>query len=107
MLERLTRGEATLGQLAEPLDVSLPAVHQHLGALERARLVICEKRGRERWCRLNSGTLQAAERWLADRRSMWEQRLDALDAYLAKSKATHPKPSNPRGTNPKGGRNRP
>ena len=92
MLEQLTRGEATLGQLAAPLDMSLPAVHQHLGALERARLVVCEKRGRERWCRLDSAALRSAEQWIADRRSLWERRLGALDSYLS---------------NPKGGRNRP
>ena len=90
MLERLTRGEATLGQLAEPLDMSLPAVHQHLGALERAQLVTCEKRGRERWCRLNAATLQAAERWIAQRRSLWETRLDALGDVLAAA-STHDK----------------
>ena len=90
MLERLTRGEATLGQLAEPLDMSLPAVHQHLGALESARLVTCEKRGRERWCRLNVTTLQAAERWIAQRRSLWETRLDALGDVLAAA-STHDK----------------
>src|SRR5262247_3706060 len=83
MLDRLTRGEATLSQLAEPLDMSLPAVHQHLGALERAKLVTCEKRGRERWCRLNGATLATAERWLTERRSLWEGRLDALGDYLS------------------------
>ena len=85
MLDRLARGEATLGQLAEPLDMSLPAVHQHLGALERAGLVSCEKRGRERWCRLDRDTLQVAESWLEQRRSLWERRLDALENYLARS----------------------
>ena len=83
MLEQLTRGEATLGQLAEPLDMTLPAVHQHLGALEDAGLVTCEKRGRERWCRLNNETLQLAETWIGDRRRLWQGRLDALGDYLA------------------------
>jgi DNA-binding transcriptional ArsR family regulator len=82
MLERLTHGDATLGQLAAPLDMTLPAVHQHLGALERAKLVTCEKRGRERWCRLNTKTLATAERWIGARRSLWERRLDALGDYL-------------------------
>ena len=77
------RGAATLGQLAEPLDMSLPAVHQHLGALERAGLVSCEKRGRERWCRLERDTLRLAESWLEQRRSAWERRLDALGDYLS------------------------
>ena len=83
MLVRLSRGEATLGQLAEPLAMSLPAVHQHLGVLEAAGLVTCEKRGRERWCRLESATLRLAEGWITDHRQLWEQRADALDRYLA------------------------
>jgi DNA-binding transcriptional ArsR family regulator len=84
MLDRLAIGEATLGQLAEPLDMSLPAVHQHLGMLEAAGLVTCEKRGRERWCRLDRERLGIAERWIAGRRRLWERRLDALGAHLAK-----------------------
>ena len=84
MLVRLSRGEATLGQLAEPLDMSLPAVHQHLAVLESAGLVSCEKRGRERWCRLEPRVLKEAERWISTRHRLWEQRLDALDKYLVK-----------------------
>jgi DNA-binding transcriptional ArsR family regulator len=83
MLGRLSRGEATLGQLAEPLSMSLPAVHQHLAVLEAAGLVTCEKRGRERWCRLNPETLSKAEDWIAQRRLFWHQRLHALDRHLA------------------------
>jgi DNA-binding transcriptional ArsR family regulator len=90
MLDRLTHGDATLGQLAAPLDMTLPAVHQHLGALERAKLVTCEKRGRERWCRLDTKTLATAERWIGERRSLWEGRLDALGEYL-ESTATNDK----------------
>jgi DNA-binding transcriptional ArsR family regulator len=82
MLTRLARSEATLGQLAEPLDITLPAVHQHLGVLEDADLVISEKRGRERWCRLNHETLRRAETWIGDRRELWQGRLDALGDYL-------------------------
>lgn len=85
MLMRLAHGEATLGQLAEPLDMTLPAVHQHLGVLESAGLVTCEKRGRERWCRLHQETLRVAETWIVDRRKLWEGRLAALDAYVAAS----------------------
>jgi len=83
MLVRLSRGEATLGQLAEPLAMSLPAVHQHLAVLEAAGLVTCEKRGRERWCRLDVSALHLAEGWIVDHRQLWEQRADALDRYLA------------------------
>jgi DNA-binding transcriptional ArsR family regulator len=85
MLARLARGEATLGQLAEPLSMSLPAVHQHLAVLESAGLVACEKRGRERWCRLEPGQLDRAERWIAQHRARWAARLDSLDDYLSSS----------------------
>jgi DNA-binding transcriptional ArsR family regulator len=90
MLVRLERGEATLGQLAAPLAMSLPAVHQHLAVLEDAGLVTCEKRGRERWCRLQSATLAHAEQWITQRRQLWDDRLGALDAYLASE--ARPKP---------------
>ena len=82
MLARLSFGDATLGQLAEPLEMSLPAVHQHLAVLEDAGLVSCEKRGRERWCRLQSEALGEAERWISERRALWQRRLGALDEYL-------------------------
>src|SRR5262245_30232924 len=92
MLARLSEGEATLRQLAEPLDMSLPAVHQHLALLEHAGLVTCEKRGRERWCRLEPTALTPAQEWLSDRRRMWERRLGGLDEYLAEENP-HPKGS--------------
>ncbi len=82
MLARLSLGEATLGELAAPLEMSLPAVHQHLAVLEDAGLVTCEKRGRERWCRLEPNALKAAEQWISERRAMWQRRLGALDAFL-------------------------
>lgn len=91
MLMQLERGEATLGQLAEPLTMSLPAVHQHLAVLEDAGLVTCEKRGRERWCRLESNTLAHAEQWITQRRQLWDGRLGALDAYLAADARRRPK----------------
>jgi DNA-binding transcriptional ArsR family regulator len=83
MLARLSLGDATLGQLAEPLDMSLPAVHQHLAVLEEAGLVACEKRGRERWCRLEPDVLDEAARWILERRALWQKRLGALDRLLA------------------------
>jgi DNA-binding transcriptional ArsR family regulator len=83
MLVRLSHGEATLGQLAEPLAMSLPAVHQHLAVLEKAGLVTCEKRGRQRWCRMEPGALSPAEEWISDRSRLWEHRLNALDDHLA------------------------
>ena len=82
IVERLTRGPASVSELAEPLPMSLPAVMQHLRVLDEAGLTVSEKRGRVRWRRLNSERLAAAEDWIAGRRRLWESRLDALDRHL-------------------------
>lgn len=84
ILERLSRGPASVGELAEPLPMSLPAVHQHLQVLEESGLMAWEKKGRVRWCRLDRKGLAAAEDWVLNRRALWERRLDALGAHLAK-----------------------
>jgi DNA-binding transcriptional ArsR family regulator len=83
ILEQLSRGEATLSALAEPLEISLPAVHQHVAVLEAVGLVACEKRGRERFCRLDTRGFARAEAWIRGRRRLWESRLAALDAYVS------------------------
>jgi DNA-binding transcriptional ArsR family regulator len=82
MVDRLSRGPATVKELAEPLTMSLPGVLQHLRVLEESGLVRSEKVGRVRTCRLQPAVLRAAEQWIADRRAGWESRLDRLDAYL-------------------------
>jgi DNA-binding transcriptional ArsR family regulator len=82
MVERLSRGPASVKELALPLTMSLPAVMQHLQVLETSGLVWSEKAGRVRTCRLEPAALSAAEQWIADRRRGWEQRLDRLDAFL-------------------------
>lgn len=82
MLDRLCRGPASLGELAEPLDMTLSAVEQHLGALERSGLVRSEKRGRVRYCRLEPAGMDAAQAWIAERRELWVRRLDALGDQL-------------------------
>lgn len=84
IVERLSRGEATVSQLAEPLDMSLPAVLQHLQLLESSGLVESKKSGRVRTCRINQKTMQAAEQWIARRRATWERKFDRLGAYLEK-----------------------
>jgi DNA-binding transcriptional ArsR family regulator len=84
MLERLTRGPASVSELAQPLKMSLPAVVQHLAVLEESGLVRSEKIGRVRTCQLQAGSLQRAEQWLNDRRTSWERRLDRLGDYLAR-----------------------
>jgi DNA-binding transcriptional ArsR family regulator len=85
MLERLSRGPASLSELAAPFDISLPAVHQHLAVLEESGLVLSEKVGRVRTCRIQPRALQAAERWINDRRSTWERHLDRLGDFLAET----------------------
>jgi DNA-binding transcriptional ArsR family regulator len=82
IVARLARGPATVSELAEPHDMSLPAVLQHLGLLESSGLVRSEKVGRVRTCKLDAARLRAAEDWLAARRSLWERRLDRLGDYL-------------------------
>ena len=82
MVETLCRRPASVSELAEPLDMSLPAVLQHLQILEEAGLVRSEKVGRVRTCHLEPAGLRTAEAWIADRRSAWERRLDRLGVYL-------------------------
>ena len=83
MLARLAQGPASVSELAEPLHMSLPAVMQHLKALENSGLIVTEKKGRVRTAQLQPGTLSAAERWIHDRRAEWEARLDRFEAHLA------------------------
>jgi DNA-binding transcriptional ArsR family regulator len=82
MVERLTRGPASVSELAAPLPMSLPGVMQHLKVLDDAGLTISEKRGRVRWRRLNVEAMAQAEAWMAERRRLWNTRLDALERHL-------------------------
>jgi DNA-binding transcriptional ArsR family regulator len=82
IVDRLSRGPATVKELAAPLTMSLPAVLQHLRVLEESGLVSSAKAGRVRTCRLQPAALQAAEQWIADRRAGWVSRLDRLDSFL-------------------------
>jgi DNA-binding transcriptional ArsR family regulator len=86
MLARLAIGPASVSELAQPLEMSLPAVMQHLKALEESGLIRSEKKGRVRTCRLNPGVLAAAEQWLVDRRSEWEKRHDRFEEYVMEMK---------------------
>jgi len=83
MIDRLSRGPASVSELARPLAMTLPAVVQHLQVLEASGLVRSEKVGRVRTCRIERTALQTAEQWIADRRTGWERRLDRLGEYLA------------------------
>jgi DNA-binding transcriptional ArsR family regulator len=77
------RGSASVSALAEPLPMSLPAVLQHLQVLEDSGLVRTEKVGRVRTCSIDVTALQPAERWIQERRTGWERRLERLGKYLA------------------------
>lgn len=82
MLDRLSRGPASVSELAEPLDITLAAVVQHVQILEKSGVIRTQKEGRVRTCRLEPRGFDTAERWLAQRRTLWERRLDRLGAFL-------------------------
>jgi DNA-binding transcriptional ArsR family regulator len=83
IVERLSRGPASVSELAEPLPMSLSAVVQHLQVLQVSGLVSSEKVGRVRTCRIEPAALRPVERWIGARRSSLERRLDRLGEYLA------------------------
>lgn len=86
MVDRLVQGPATVSELAKPLAMSLPGVMQHLAVLEASGLVISEKIGRTRTCQIELEVLTQAERWIAQRRALWERRLDRLGQFLDETK---------------------
>ena len=83
LVERLSRGPATVSDLAQPLGISLAAVVQHLQVLERSGVVRTQKIGRVRTCRIEPGGLDVLAEWIAERRALWERRLDRLGDVLA------------------------
>ena len=83
IVERLSRGPASVSELAQPLPMSLPAVVQHIQVLQVSGLVSSEKVGRVRTCRIEPAALRPVEQWIGARRSSWERRLDSLGEYLA------------------------
>jgi len=86
MVDRLVQGPATVSELAKPLAMSLPGVMQHLAVLEASGLVVSEKIGRTRTCRIEPKVLTQAEHWIAERRALWERRLDRLGQFLDETK---------------------
>jgi DNA-binding transcriptional ArsR family regulator len=88
MVERLSRGPASVSELAQPLAMSLPAVMQHLQVLETSGLVRSEKLGRIRTCTIEPEALTMAEQWIGARRTLWERRLDRLGEYLDQGSTT-------------------
>ena len=92
IVERLSRGPASVSELARPLEVTLAAVVQHLQILEESALVTSEKVGRVRTCKLEERGLKVAEAWINERRSLWERRFDRLGELLEEEEnATSPK----------------
>ena len=82
ILEKLSAGPASVSGLAAPLDITLAAVVQHLDVLEKSGLVRSTKVGRVRTCRMETRGLSLAEKWINDRRGLWEKRLDRLGELL-------------------------
>ena len=103
MLERLSKGPASVSELGRPLAMSLAAVVQHVQVLEESGLVRSQKLGRIRTCSLNPGTLRSAEHWISERRTLVERRLDRLGEYLAQTEDVpdtgEPEPDRPGTTN--------
>lgn len=87
ILTRLSTGEATVTELAEPFNMSQPAVSKHLKVLERAGLISRGRDAQRRPCRLEARALKAANDWLADYRDYWEGSYQRLDALLGELKA--------------------
>jgi DNA-binding transcriptional ArsR family regulator len=88
MVDRLSRGPASVSELAAPLAMSLPAVVQHLQVLEAGGLIQTEKVGRVRTCSIRPGAFAGAEDWIAERRTEWERHLDRLGEFLAETANT-------------------
>ncbi len=86
ILARLISGECTVTELAEPFDMSMPAVSKHLRVLERAGLIARGREAQWRPCRIEAAPLKDVAEWVDRYRDIWEQRLDRLDAYLQELK---------------------
>jgi DNA-binding transcriptional ArsR family regulator len=91
ILARLALGEATVGELAEPYKMSLPAVSKHLKVLERAGLIARGREAQWRPCRIQPNALKGVDDWLEHYRRLWEERLDRLDDYLRELQAKEKK----------------
>ncbi|MEA2844843.1 MAG: hypothetical protein QOG78_124 [Rhodospirillaceae bacterium] len=87
MLRDLTRGERTVGQLAQPFAISLAAASKHIKVLENAGMIRREVRGRTHLCRLDPGPLASAHEWLGFYERFWTRRLDALEQLLREDDA--------------------
>jgi DNA-binding transcriptional ArsR family regulator len=91
VLDRLTRGPASVSELAAPFDTTLAAIVQHVQVLEASGLISTEKIGRTRTCRVAAAAIARAERWLGERRALWEARLDRMEAHVLELHAAEKK----------------
>jgi DNA-binding transcriptional ArsR family regulator len=106
ILARLARGSISVGELAQPFAMSMPAVSKHLSVLERAGLIEREKEGQWRRCVLKAAPLKNAHDWIADYARFWEGSLDRMEKYLEELQtggASDAKPKRKRKKEPKGG----
>src|SRR5690242_7283038 len=87
ILARLLSGECSVGELAEPFEMSMPAVSKHLRVLERAGLIEQRRDAQRRQCRLEAGPLKEVAEWTERYRRLWEERLDRLDEYVQQLQA--------------------
>ncbi len=88
IVARLAQGSATVNELAEPFDISLPAISRHLKVLESASLIRREVEAQKRRCHLRADTLKDASDWIEATRDFWLERLDALESYLDETQKT-------------------
>ena len=91
ILARLVKGECSVTELAEPFDMSMPAVSKHLRVLERAGLIVRGREAQWRPCRIQPKPLKEVAEWAETYRHIWEQRLDRLEAYLQELQAKEKK----------------
>ncbi|MBM6593440.1 ArsR/SmtB family transcription factor [Microvirga pudoricolor] len=82
IVSRLCEGPRSVGELAEPFDIALPSLLKHVQVLERSGLVVSEKAGRVRICRIEPGALEATEAWIRQHIRAWESRLDRMEAHI-------------------------
>lgn len=99
ILARLAQGETSVGELAEPFDMSLPAISKHLKVLERAGLIARGREAQWRPCRIAPGALKDVDEWLQHYRRFWDASFDRLDAYLQELQAAEKKPGRKRRKN--------
>jgi DNA-binding transcriptional ArsR family regulator len=101
ILDRLSQGPASISELAKPYAATLAAIQQHVQVLEASGLVVTEKRGRTRECRISSAAVLRVERWLSERRQLWEYRFDQLGRLVERDE-NQVEPKQPRSRVKKG-----